>query len=255
MIYFLIVLIFAIPIVILMFLIAKYANNLKTLTIILGALVVLLSIFVGDALRIFLNVQACWASSEPFEIFSDDGSYVFVFIPEEYSIGKAHAALYEIVNDERRLVYMVEGLSSFAFESNFYFSNDMMHFARRFPPSGMNAFEVFSYGVRTRVVLRSDFIRNYAGYGLLTSIGPDYTIGWRIDEHATQDTTITINTDEGIIYFDLATATFDYGSFVPIATTQTSLLVIGIIIGIPVVLTATGILLLKKRTKIWRFHE
>ena len=165
-------------------------------------------------LMIFVNpttALACWMAPAPFEIFSDDGSKVFVFIPSpsEDSKANAHAALYEIVNNEQQLVYAVEDLSSFAYESNFHFSTDMLHFARVFPSFGIDTFEVFSYGIRTRVVLRSDFIEDYAGTGALTSIGPSYTVTWRIDEQETQNTIITIHTDEGIFYFDLATARFD----------------------------------------------
>jgi len=158
-----------------------------------------------------LPVSACWMAPEPFEIVSDDGSKVFVFIPDEYGSDIARAAVYEIINNERQLVYSVEGLSSFAYESNFHFSADMMHFARRFPPPGMSAFEVFSYGARTRVVMRSDFIEDYAVEKGFTSIGPEYTVSWRIEEHSYQDAIITINTDEAsAILFDLATARFSW---------------------------------------------
>ena len=166
-------------------------------------------------LLIFMStttVLACWAEPESFEIFSDDNSKVFVFIPPSFEDGvaDAYAALYEIIDNERHPVYTVEGLSSFAYEGNFRFSTDMMHFARIFPQFGMDAFEVFSYGVRTRVVLRSDFIDDYESAGALTSVGPSYTVNWRIKEHATQDAVITIHTDEGIVHFNLATAKFDW---------------------------------------------
>ena len=112
---------------------------------------------------------------------------------------------------------MVEDLSSFAYESNFHFSTDMMHFARIFPPFGMYAFEVFSYGVRTRVVLRSDFIEDYASIESISSIGPFYTVTWRIEEDTVQNATITINTDEdSAIFFDLATARFHSEDVLPI---------------------------------------
>ena len=158
-----------------------------------------------------LPVAACWMAPEPFEIFSDDASKVFVFTPHEYGSDLAQAAVYEIIDNRRQLVYTVEDLSSFAYESNFHFSADMMHFARIFPPSGMDAFEVFSYGVRTRVVMRSDFIEDSASIQAATSVGPFYTVAWSIEKYATQNATITINTDEdSAILFDLATATFTW---------------------------------------------
>ena len=169
-----------------------------------------------------LTAWACWMAPEPFEIVSEDGSRVFVFIPipDAYGFDITHAALYEIAGDERRLIYTVQDLSSFAYESNFHFSADMMHFARVFPPHGMNAFEVFSYGERTRVVMRSDFIDDYATYEVLTSVGPMYAVTWRAVtwriEESPQGAAIKINTDEdSAILFDLATATFAWEDVLP----------------------------------------
>ena len=57
--------------------------------------------------------------------------------------------------------------------------------------------------------MRNDFIENYADAGYFTSIGPTYTINWRIEEHFQNDT-IKITTDEdNTLFFDLATARFD----------------------------------------------
>ena len=156
-----------------------------------------------------LPAAACWMAPVPFEIFSGDGSKVFVFTPSEDGMVNADAAVYEIVGGERRLVYTVEDLSSFAYESNFHFSDDMMHFARIFPPFGMDAFEVFSYGARTRVVIRSDFIEDYDSVEAYTSVGPFYTVTWNIEEYLTGDATITISTSEDdTVLFDLAAARF-----------------------------------------------
>jgi len=144
-----------------------------------------------------------------FEIISGDGNMVFVFTPAEDGLGDAHAAVYAITNNERRPVYAAKDLSSFAYEGDFYFSDDMMHFARVFPGYGMPAFEVFSYGVRTRVVIRSDFIKDYTGIEAESSIGPFYTVTWGIEEYSPQGTIITIHTDEdSSVIFDLATAKF-----------------------------------------------
>jgi hypothetical protein len=160
-------------------------------------------------LSVAFQVAACWRAPETFDIFSEDGSKVFVFIPDEYSRGNAYAAVYEIVNNERQLIYAVEDLASFAYEGNFHFSNDMTHFIRTFPAPGMPVFEAFTNGIRTRVVMRSDFIENYAGEEGFTSIGPSYTVNWQIEEHSPYIDTIAINTGEGnILFFDLATARF-----------------------------------------------
>jgi hypothetical protein len=153
---------------------------------------------------------------EPFEIISEDGTKVFVFTPAEDGVSSANAAVYEIVDNERQLIYEVEDLSSFAFESNFFFSADMMHFARVFPPYGMDTFEVFSNGIRTRVVTRDDFIENYASVESESSIGPFYTVTWQIKEDLHQNNTIVISTDENdAILFDLATARFESENAVP----------------------------------------
>ena len=163
-----------------------------------------------------LPASACWMAPEPFEISSDDGSRIFVFIPDEHGSGNAYAGVYEIVNNERQVVYAVQDLSSFAYEGNFYFSADMTHFIRTFPAPGMPVFEAFTNGVRTRVVMRNDFIRDYASEEGFTSIGPSYTIHWRIEEHSPENGTVTIRTDEGNAFiFDLAAARFDSEDILP----------------------------------------
>ena len=157
-----------------------------------------------------MPVSACWAQPVPFEILSEDGNRVFVFVPDEYGSTVAYAAVYEIANNERQLVYAVEDLASFAYESNFHFTTDMHHFIRTFPPPGMPVFEVFSYGERTRVVLRSDFIENYASEeDFFLSIGPAYIVNWQIEERAPNGDTITISTGEGNTFvFDIRTGEF-----------------------------------------------
>ena len=164
-----------------------------------------------------LPVAACWMQPESFEIVSDNGNKVFVFTPAEDGMSSANAAVYEIIGTERQLVYSVEDLSSFAYESNFHFSSDMTHFARIFPPYGIETFEVFSNGVRTRVVMRSDFIEDYASIEAETSIGPSYSVNWMIEEHLQNNATIAINTDESsTVFFDLTTAKFSTESEAPI---------------------------------------
>jgi len=157
-------------------------------------------------------VSACWASPVPFEIFSEDGSRVFVFDPDQYGMGNANAAVYDISNNERQLLYTVEDLGSFAYESNFNFTADLTHFIRTFPAPGIPVFEVFSYGVRTRVVLRSDFIEDYfagAEGPPALSIGPSFTVGWQIIDRSPDGSTITISTGEDNTFvFDIMTAAF-----------------------------------------------
>ncbi|MCL2857980.1 MAG: hypothetical protein FWE19_09785, partial [Oscillospiraceae bacterium] len=50
-----------------------------------------------------------------------------------------------------------------------------------------------------------------------TSVGPFYTVTWRIEDYPPENTTIAINTDEdSAILFDLATATFTWEDVLPI---------------------------------------
>ena len=165
-----------------------------------------------------LSASACWPAPEPFEIFSEDGTRVFVFSPEESGAGNAYAAVYTINPDsDRQLLYTVEDLSSFAYKSNFLFSSDMMHFVRMFNPSGLPIFEIFSNGVRSRTVYRSDIIENYAaGSAVGSSIGPTYTVGWSIQDFSPQDAMLTIRTEEGkLLLLDLARAEFIAESVAP----------------------------------------
>ena len=156
---------------------------------------------------------ACWMPPVSFEVFSEDGTSVFVFNPDAYDMDQAYAAVYIICNSisdqARQVLYTVEDLSSFAYENNFYFSSDMNHFARMFNPSGLPIFEVFSYGIRTRTVLRSDIIQDYASGAEVTSIGSIYTVNWTIEYFSPQDAILTISTEEGNTFlFDLVSAAF-----------------------------------------------
>ncbi|MCL2367110.1 MAG: S-layer homology domain-containing protein [Oscillospiraceae bacterium] len=156
-----------------------------------------------------IPVSACWMPSVPFEILSEDGSRVFVFDPNQSGSTTAYAAVYEIDAHERQRLYVVEDLASFAYESGFYFSSDMMHFIRIFPAPGMSAFEVFSYGVRTRVVQRRDFIEDYESADHTLSIGPLFSVGWQIERPFLNEHTTKISTGEGNSFvFDVATAEF-----------------------------------------------
>ena len=195
-----------------------------------------------------LPAVACWTPVTSFEIFSEHGNRVFVFIPGEYGIGNAYAAVYELVNSERHLIYTVEDLPSFSYKSNFYFSDDMMHFARTSPVLG-GGFEVFSHGIPTMLVERSDFIRNYAAIEAELSVGPQHRIRWSIDRDLTQGSTIAINTDEGnTFYFDLEAGKFEPS--VALFLAQNSRNVIYIVVGAAAILIAAGLVIFKKKV-LW----
>jgi len=188
---------------------------------------------------------ACWAQPMQFEVFSEDGRKVFVFNPSEDSFDNAYAAVYEIINDERHIVYTVENLTSFSYEGNFYFSTDMTHFVRTFPESGMTAFEVFSNGIKTREVMRSDFIKNYSGIEAETSIGPMYKVTWEIDKSSISDDVITIKTSEGnAMSFD-----FTKAKFISENITDNNITIRIVVISCLIISGGIGIFFLLKRRK------
>ena len=155
----------------------------------------------------------------PFEIFSEDGSRVFVFTPDENDIRSVYAAVYEIIGNERQLVYIVEDLPSTVRKEELFFSADMMHFVHTFDPRLGLGFETFSNGARTRAVARRDIIWRHASTELWSRRGlapPVHRVQWRIIDHSPIDATIAIHTDEGNIFiFDFANAEFIAGNITP----------------------------------------
>ena len=185
----------------------------------------------------------------PFEVFSEDESRVFVFAPSVDVAARwiHYAAVYEIVDNERQLIYVVEGIGS-AFEDRLFFSDDMMHFVSVFDRvirGSEPGFEVFSNGVRTRLVTRSDFIRFYN-----LRIDPDtartfFLFTWRIEEHSPADATITIRTGEQrTLVFDFSTAEFISNRFQLSRTVVLSAVVL-----IAVVLIGIGTFIKCKKTR------
>jgi len=162
------------------------------------------------AFMIASPVVACWAPPQRFEIFSADRSRVFVFTPGDDNDVNAFASVYDINGWHRTLVYEVKDLPYFSYRNNFFFSEDMMHFGRSFPGGGASAFEVYSYGERTRVIARDEFIRNHASIAHETTAGIAYTVAWSVDPVLTQGAVVTISTSEiDAISFNLASATFE----------------------------------------------
>ena len=77
----------------------------------------------------------------PFEVYSDDGDRVFVFTPAEDGVSAASAAVYEVGGNERVPVYLVNDLSSFAYEGAAYgaaidgvIRDNEIHAGARFEP-------------------------------------------------------------------------------------------------------------------------
>jgi len=72
---------------------------------------------------------------EPFEVMSADASRVFRFEPGEDPWGGASIAAAGVYSNTEppELIYAVEGLRAWAYRNQFYFSEDLTHFA--FVPS------------------------------------------------------------------------------------------------------------------------
>jgi hypothetical protein len=98
------------------------------------------------ALSAFPAVATSLVQPTPFEKVSADGKRVFRFTPKsDYLREMAEAAVY--TNTEPpKLVYSMENFSSFAYEHNFYFTEDMMSFAYVSRGYSENAIEFYSKG-------------------------------------------------------------------------------------------------------------
>ncbi|MCL2628184.1 MAG: hypothetical protein FWD44_05775 [Oscillospiraceae bacterium] len=160
--------------------------------------------------------QACWMAPLEFELFSKDGSRVFVFEPRSDDPNTATAGVYDYIDGKLQLIYEVKGLASFTYASCFFFTDDMMHFINVFPQEGADAFEAFSSGIRTRVVERSEFIDNHASIEGESSIGPNYTVNWKIEGYSSAEHAFVISTTEDkTLLFDPVTAEFVPIGYVP----------------------------------------
>ena len=112
-----------------------------------------------------------WMPPEPFEIWSEDGSHVFRFDPGTqgwwgryfgephrswFDARTAQAAMYH--NGE--LLYSVENLRGWAYEMDFFFSQDFQHFIL-LPQADFNiALEVYAHGQLVRTFYIENLVRN-----------------------------------------------------------------------------------------------
>ena len=141
----------------------------------------------------------------PFEIWSPDDSRVFRFVPSEEHRGMADAAVYLIGDLEERL-YTVTGLTSFAYASNFIFSDDLRHFVFQPNIDQIVALEFFADG---------NLIKTYDIYDLVLDNRARRELSltwhkwrdWGYGIHfSPQDNTVSLRTVDGIRYtFDITT--------------------------------------------------
>ena len=148
----------------------------------------------------------------PFEIWSPDGTYVFRWNPDPNDGLYAYAGLYR----DGELVYFLEDLPALGVSaSNFFFSQDFMHFVFFPPVASTVALEFYSYGQLMKTHYITDLVRDME-MTILTSGG----LQWRVIfedmqtpdgrpisvDHIVEHDILRIKTVDRIIYgFDLTT--------------------------------------------------
>lgn len=162
----------------------------------------LLSVFI--VVLIFGEIFAAadsWIPPTSFEIQSEDGSKIFRFEPDPENAFDSHckAALYDNTD---QLIYIVENLRSWAYENNFFFSEDFRNFAF-IPPADFDVgLEFYSNGVLKKTYHIKDLVKDH------DKISYSTTKAWWLkgDANISEDcNTLTITTVDGLIYhFDIA---------------------------------------------------
>lgn len=154
-------------------------------------------------------------SPEPFEIWSEDGTMVFRWTPDQPDMHTAQATMYR--NGEP--VYIMENLPTMGVgEWNFFFSQDFRHFVF-IPATGFSvAMEFYTDGELVKTYYIDNFIKDMNGLTRTVT-----TLHWRglfpdrrsNPEHITERDVLRIITREQIVYeIDLTTgAILGYASY------------------------------------------
>jgi len=152
-----------------------------------------------------------WYPPHRFEIWSDDGEYMFRFSPDEALLtwtsahGYAQAAVYR-GGREPELIYTVENLRAWAYSGNFFFAADMRHFA--FMPSPHHHFDFvgvmfYSHGRLVRSYYIEDLVEDISQANYFHPI-----VGWlgAYPEVFPQYNILAVTTFEGVRHlFDIET--------------------------------------------------
>ena len=101
-----------------------------------------------------------WAPPAPFEIVSSDGTMVFRFSPDDPFGGAAGVAGVYTVGEPEELVYAVQGLRSWAFPENFFFSEDFRSFVFVPSPTEDIALEFYTDGVVVKTYRVKDLVKD-----------------------------------------------------------------------------------------------
>lgn len=120
--------------------------------------------FVFFAIILFLLGQIfaaadTWVPPASFEIQSKDGSKVFRFEPD--SDNHSTAALYDS-SDPPKEIYTVENLRSWAYENNFFFSEDFMNFVFIPPADFEIALEFYTNGKLKKTYYIRDLVKDHS---------------------------------------------------------------------------------------------
>ena len=146
---------------------------------------------------------------EPFEIWSDDGTMVFIWNPgaeDNWSQGTAQAGVYR----DGELVYSVENLPIMGeSENNFLFSSDFRHFVFRPTVGQVMALGFFEDGVLLRAYRIDELVRdmNVVTYSVTIAMWEN----WQGRDFDVANNTLTIVTRDDITYvFDITTGEIIY---------------------------------------------
>lgn len=147
--------------------------------------------------QIFASADS-WIPPTSFEIESKDGSKVFRFEPN--SNNHSTAVLYDNSNPPKA-IYTVENLRSWAYENNFFFSDDLMHFFF-IPPADFDiALEFYSKGKLKKTYYIKDLVKDHS------KISYSISSAWWLKEgvKVSQDNnTLTLTTVDNLTYnFDI----------------------------------------------------
>jgi len=101
-----------------------------------------------------------WPAPGPFEVVSNDGNMVFRFDPlEPIGDNEASAGVYRNSEPEE-LVYTVHGLRTWAYSSDFYFSEDFRSFVFIPSPTEDIALQFFTDGELVKTYKINDLVKN-----------------------------------------------------------------------------------------------
>ena len=150
-----------------------------------------------------------WPPPTSFVVTSKDRSKAFHFDLDDENLSNTVTAAVYYTTDPPELVYTVEGIRSWAYLSDFYFSDDLQYFVFIPPTTNSIALEFYGNGKLTKSYTINDLVWNMLAVEHTTS-----TAHWREWEYNTGKTTqldsehntLTLTTIDNLTYtFDITT--------------------------------------------------